>query len=101
MTVRVKVTVRRAGVNAMARADFMRREVTRRAELVRATAQQIAPVRTGAYRAAIHTTSGTRASGAYARITAGMPYSIYVERGNSLGAPAQRCMARALPVARG
>lgn len=101
MTVKVTFKADRAGINRMVRSDFMRRECERRAELVRFTAQQIAPVRTGRYRASMTVTSGTRTTGAYARVTANAPYSIWVEKGNSRGAPAQRVMTRALPAARG
>ena len=98
---KVKFTANRAGINAVARAPFMQREVDRCGQLVERAAQQHAPVRTGRYRALIHRRSGTRPTGAYSTIIAGAPYSIWVERGNSRGAPAQHVMARALLAARG
>lgn len=101
MTTRVKVKTSRSGINQMVRADFMRHEMERRAERVRFVAQQLAPVRTGQYRASITVTSGTRGTGAYARVTANAPHSVFVEFGNRLGAPRQRVLARALPAARG
>lgn len=101
MAVSVRVKTSRAGINRMVRSDFMRREMERRAERVLFVAQQLAPVRTGQYRASITVTSGTRGTGAYARVTANAPYSVYVEFGNSRGAPRQRVMGRALYAARG
>ncbi|MFY1686495.1 HK97 gp10 family phage protein [Plantactinospora sp. WMMB782] len=101
MAVKVRFKADRAGINNLVRSDMLRRECERRAELVRWTAQQIAPVRTGRYRASMTVTSGTRTRGAYARVTANAPYSVYVEFGNRLGAPRQRVMLRALQAARG
>lgn len=96
MGVKVTVKIRRAGVNEVVRSDFMRRECERRADNIVHLAQQLAPVRTGQYRASMFRRSGTRTGGAYAQAIAGAPYSVYVEFGNSRGAPRQRVMARAL-----
>lgn len=100
MAVRVRMKTRRAGINEVVRSDFMRAECERRAEAIVGLAQQLAPVRTGRYRASMFVRSGTRARGAFALAIADAPYSIFVERGNSRGAPAQRVMARALYAAR-
>ena len=100
MAVKVRVKTSRSGINRMVRSEMMRREVERRAERVLFVAQQLAPVRTGRYRASITVTSGTRATGAYAQVTANAPYSVFVEFGNSRGAPRQRVMGRAALAAR-
>jgi hypothetical protein len=100
MAVKVRYKTRRAGINEVVRSDFMLRECERRADNVVGLGQQIAPVRTGAYRAMIHRRSGIRARGAWAQAIAGARYSWWVERGNSLGAPAQQVMARVLHAAR-
>lgn len=100
MGTKVTVKTSRSGINQMVRSDFMRHECERRAERVVFTGQQIAPVRTGEYRASMFVRSGTRGRGAYAQAVAGAKHSIWVEKGNSRGAPAQRVMARALLAAR-
>lgn len=100
MAVKVRFKARRAGINEVVRSDFMLRECERRAEAIVGLAQQLAPVRTGRYRASMFVRSGTRARGAYALAVADTPYAVYVEFGNSRGAPRQRVMARALYAAR-
>lgn len=99
MTVRVKVVINRTGVAAVTRSPMIRRELERRAELVRFTAVQLSPIRTGRYRGSWAVRSGVRARGAYAQVVNSAPYAIYVESGNSQGAPAQRVARRALRAA--
>lgn len=98
MADRVRIRVHRSGVRAMLQQPFMLREVERRAERVQWVAQQIAPVRTGRYRASIAVSSGTRPSGVYARVTAHAPYSYFIERGTRK-MRAQHVLARALKAA--
>ncbi len=100
MSQRVRVKVRRAGVRAMLQQPYMVREVEDRAQRVWWTAQQLAPVRSGRYRASMAVTSGVRPAGAYARVTASAPYSIFVERGTRK-MRAQHVLARALKAASG
>lgn len=101
MTVRVKVKVDRAGVRRMLGEPFMVREVERRAELVKALAVQLSPIRTGRYVASHTIRSGVSPSGAaYARVVNSTPYAIYLERGTSR-MRGQRILSRALRAARG
>lgn len=98
MSVKAKFTANRAGINSVARMPGVQAEIRHRAEQVQRLAQNIAPVRTGRYRASIHVTMTTRRGAAVAVITAGAPYSIYLERGTSR-IRAQHVMRRALAAA--
>ncbi|MFY1595488.1 HK97 gp10 family phage protein [Micromonospora sp. WMMD737] len=101
MPVKVKVRSNRAGIRRMIGEPFMVREVERRAELVRALAVQLSPIRTGRYVASHTVRSGIKPNGAaYARVVNNTPYAIYLERGTSK-MRAQRILSRALPAARG
>ncbi|RKR92774.1 hypothetical protein BDK92_7254 [Micromonospora pisi] len=105
MTVKVKVKVSRVGVNRMVRADFMQDEMVRRAELVRIAAEMNPPVVTGQYAygtiepGGFDVTPHRSRTGAGARVTNLAPHGYWVERGNSLGAPAQHIMRDALRAA--
>ena len=75
-----------------------RAEIQRRAENVQRLAQNLAPVRTGRYRASINVTMTTRRGAAVGVIQAAAPYSIFLERGTSK-IRAQHVMRRALAAA--
>jgi hypothetical protein len=98
----VRVTFRpnRAGINAVARSEGVRREIRRRAENVKDLAVQLSPVITGRYRAGWTVRTEVRHGAAVGIISNAVPYSWFVERGNSRGAPAQHVARRALAAAR-
>lgn len=100
MSVRVKFKANRAGINAVARAPYMQREVRRRADAVKALAVQLSPVITGRYRAGWDVRVEVRRGAAVGIVHNDVPYAWYVERGNSRGAPAQHVARRALAAAR-
>lgn len=97
-SVRVKFTPNRRGIQQVANMPGVRAEVRRRADNVQRLAQNLAPVRTGRYRASIHVTMGTRRGAALAVVEAAAPYSIFLERGTSK-MRAQHIMRRALAAA--
>jgi HK97 gp10 family phage protein len=99
VAVKVKVRVNRRGVRQMLGAPFMLREMERRGENVRFVAQQIAPVRTGRYRASILVRSDlTPAGAARAHVVADTPYAYFLERGTRY-MRARRILGRALSAA--
>lgn len=95
MTVKVRFVADRAGIRAIGGSPHMAAEMRRRAHVVAQRAQDIAPVRTGLYRASIRVSSGVRRGLAYGRVTAGASYSGYVEFGTSK-MRRQRVLGRAL-----
>lgn len=82
------------------RAGWMRSAMRARAAAVMATAQSIAPERTGEYRASFEVSDGITAYGgrgtrAYGRVTNTAPYALALEFGHGK-APRYRVLGRAL-----
>jgi bacteriophage HK97-gp10 putative tail-component len=100
VSVKATFNANRAGINAVARAPFMQREMLRRAEHVKDLAVQLSPVITGRYRANWTSRVVIRGGKAVGIVSNDTPYAWYVERGNSRGAPAQHVARRALAAAR-
>lgn len=101
MTVKVTFRADRPGIKRMLGEPFMVREMERRAELVKALAEQLSPIRTGRYVRSHTVRSGVSPAGvAYARVVNSTPYAIYLERGTSK-MRGQRILARALRAANG
>lgn len=101
MTVKVTFRPDQVGIRRMLGEPFMVREVERRAELVRALAVQLSPIRTGRYVASHTVRSGVTEGGvAFARVVNSTPYAIFLERGTSKMA-ARHILSRALRAASG
>jgi hypothetical protein len=102
----VKFSANRAGITAACRSNEIYWHLEHRADLVIIEAEAAAPVRTGQYAFGTVNPGGFertrfRAKGGVAgvRVTATAPHSIFVEKGNSRGAPAQHILRNALRAA--
>lgn len=68
-----------SGIRELMRSDTVRDALTPRADRVLAAAESGAPVDTGAYQASLRTEDVTTEAGAGVRITADVPYAVFVE----------------------
>lgn len=78
---KVRVKVNRRGIQEMAGADFMVREMARRGERVKRLGFLRSPFLTGRYSASWYMYAGTRRGIAFAEIGNRAPYAWFVERG--------------------
>jgi hypothetical protein len=84
---------------ALASAD-MQKAMLGKAEKVAARAQATAPVVTGRYRASIRAEARVIDGKAVGRVTASVPYALFVEYGTRTGSPRQRILGNALDAAK-
>jgi HK97 gp10 family phage protein len=91
----------REGIARMARSEDMQRALKIRADRAADFARQIAPVRTGRYRASFRTSAGVGPNGrAYARLENTVHYSVYLEFGTRY-MKRQRILGRSIDAMRG
>ncbi|MEU8334802.1 hypothetical protein [Micromonospora tulbaghiae] len=82
MSVKVKFKADQAGITRMMHAEFMYRELERRADRVVTRAKVTAPVRTYEYRSKIGRERVAGARTATVRVVARAPHSLILERGS-------------------